>query len=431
MSATLKPAVVLGIDTPIGLAIIRDLGTRGVRVTGLGRSAGALGMSSRYLHQGLVRADGEAALIAQLLELGQALGPACLFAISENDIAMLNRHRERLSGFALMFADEARMARVLNKEQTYAAAAQVGIRVPRTEQPASMAEVLALAHELRFPVVLKWANPNDVIHTLADAGLALDKTCYCYTGDELAAYLRPYEKVGIYPLIQEYCVGYGLGQFVLMHRGEAQSTFQHRRVHEWPPEGGFSSLCESLPDTSHQALMAQSIALLRALDWEGVAMVEYRHDPATGESALMEINGRFWGSLPLAYHAGAAFPWQMYRLFGMGLPVEQQGYRSGLRCRFMVPETKRLIRVLFRQSAIADRTLTFRRLPELAVYLADFIRPQTRYYVLQLKDPMPLVCDIGQTLGALWRRVFQRSAAKQASAPAATPTDIGAKAGKP
>jgi predicted ATP-grasp superfamily ATP-dependent carboligase len=254
---------------------------------------------------------------------------------------------------------------------------------------------------------------------LAGAGLALDKTCYCYTAEELAAYLRPYEKVGIYPLVQEYCAGYGLGQFVLMHRGEAQSTFQHRRVHEWPPEGGFSSLCESLPNTSHQQLMAQSIALLRELDWEGVAMVEYRHDPATGESALMEINGRFWGSLPLAYHAGAAFPWQLYRVFGMGLPVEQQAYRSGLRCRFMIPETKRLLRILFRQSAIADRTLVFRRLPELGVYLADFIRPQTRYYVFQLKDPMPLLCDIGQTLGALWRKVFRRSAANQASAPAA------------
>ena len=32
MAETLIPAVVLGIDTPIGLAIIRDLGRRGVPV---------------------------------------------------------------------------------------------------------------------------------------------------------------------------------------------------------------------------------------------------------------------------------------------------------------------------------------------------------------------------------------------------------------
>lgn len=408
MSAALKPAVVLGIETPIGLAIIRELGRHGVMVTGIGRHAGALGMSSRYLHEGLLRADGEAGLIAQLRELGQRLGPACLFAISESDIALLNRHREQLSGFVLMFADEARMTSVLNKEKTYAAAAQVGIRVPRTEQPASMEEVLALAGSLRFPVVLKWANPNDVVHTLAAAGLELDKTHYCYTAEDLASYLRPYQKVGIYPLVQEYCAGYGLGQFVLMHRGAAHSTFQHRRVHEWPPEGGFSTLCESLAPDAHQALMAQSIELLKKLNWEGVAMVEYRHDPETGESALMEINGRFWGSLPLAYHAGAAFPWNMYRLFGMGQAARSQPYRSGLRCRFIIPETKRLLRILFRQGAIADRAMVFRRLPELGGFLVDFVRPQTCYYVFDWRDPMPLLSDFRQIASAGLQRILRR-----------------------
>lgn len=421
MSATKLPAVVLGIDTPIGLAIIRDLGSRGVEVFGLGRSAGALGMASRYLHEGLVRAAGEATLIEQLEGLGQRLGTACLFAISESDIAMLNRHRERLSAFRLMFADEVRMTRVLNKEQTYAAAARVGVRVPRTEQAASMAEVRALGAVLRFPVVLKWANPNDVVVILEQAGLALDKTSYCYSAEELIAYLQPYQQVGLYPLIQEYCTGYGLGQFVLMHKGEAHYAFQHRRVHEWPPEGGFSSLCESVPLGAHQALMAQSIALLRELDWDGIAMVEYRHDPATGESALMEINGRFWGSLPLAYHAGAAFPWLSYSLLGMGRPVEQGAYRGGMRCRFMIPETKRLLRILFSPGKIADQNVSFKRMPEMAKYLVDFIRPRTCYYVFQWTDPAPFFADLGQMARAALRKVAGKRAPARAEAPRKQP----------
>lgn len=410
MSGALLPAVVLGIDTPIGLAIIRDLGVRGVQVVGLGRSAGALGMSSRYLQQGVVRASGETALIEQLLALGRQFGQACLFAISESDIALLNRHRDRLTGFQLMFADEARMTRVLNKEQTYAAAARVGVRVPRTEQVTSMAEVRELGSVLRFPVVLKWANPNDVVVVLEGAGLALDKTHYCNSAGELTAYLQPYEQAGLYPLIQEYCTGYGLGQFVLMHKGEAHYAFQHRRVHEWPPEGGFSSLCESVPLASHQALMAKSIALLRELEWEGIAMVEYRHDPATDESALMEINGRFWGSLPLAHHAGAAFPWLSYSLLGMGQPVRQESYRGGMRCRFMIPETKRLLRILFRQDLIADKNVSFRRLPELGEYLVDFVRPKTCYYVFQWSDPAPFFADIGQMLRAALLKVVGNKA---------------------
>lgn len=406
MTASLLPAVVLGIETPIGLAIVRDLGARGVQVTGIGRHADALASSSRFLHRALVRADGEEQVIAQLLGLG--LGPACLFAISEGDIKMLNRHRDRLGGFTLMFADAARMERVLNKEQTYAAAAKVGIRVPRTGQPVSLKQVAALGSALQFPVVLKWANPNEARAVLSPAGLDMDKTHYCYTPAELAAYLAPYARVGIYPLVQEYCAGYGLGQFVLMKDGQAHYTFQHWRVHEWPPEGGFSSLCESVPLAQHDGLMAQSVALLRELGWEGIAMVEYRHDPATGSSALMEINGRFWGSLPLAYHAGASFPWFSYTLFGLGQPVGQHPYRSGVRCRFMVPETKRLARILFQSGAIADKTISFRRLPELASYLADFVRPSTCYYVFSWEDPAPFFSDIAATLRQAVRRLLRR-----------------------
>jgi predicted ATP-grasp superfamily ATP-dependent carboligase len=391
---TLLPAVVLGIDTPIGLTIVRDLGMRGVAVHGIAWSTGAIGLASRYLRRGLMRAKGDAELIEQLIALSDELGLSCLFAIAENDIALLNRHRDRLPGYRMMFADEARMSRVINKEQTYAAAARAGLRVPQTWQLSSMAQAETASRELRFPVVLKWANPHEVTRRLSAAGLALEKTHYCHTPEELLGYLRPYEAVGVYPLVQEYCAGYGLGQFILMKDGHAQYLFQHQRVHEWPPEGGFSSLCVSVGPERHHELMRQSIALLRELDWEGIAMVEYRHDPATGESALMEINGRFWGSLPLAWHAGASFPWLTYQLFGMEQALELAPYRAGIRCRFMAPETKRLLLVLFQPQRIADRSISFKRLPTLIGYLLDFLRPSTRYYVFSWRDPAPFLKDI-------------------------------------
>lgn len=407
-NAGLLPAVVLGIDTPIGLTVIRDLGREGVPVIGIGRSEGALGMSSRYLHRGIVRAASADALVDQLVALGAELGQACLFAISENDIALLNRHRGRLGAFRLLFADEARMESVLNKDRTYAAARRVGIFAPRTEQVTALAQVEALAGGLRYPVVLKWANPHEAWPRLSPFGLKPEKLRYCQDAAELIAALRPFEQAGVYPLIQEYCAGYGLGQFVLMKDGVAHYTFQHRRVHEWPPEGGFSSACESVPAGEHAALMAQSVALLRELGWEGMAMVEYRHDPATGSSALMEINGRFWGSLPLAYHAGARFPLLCYTLFGLGRPLAAAPYRSGVLCRYMIPETKRLARILFAQHRIPDKSLRFKRLPELAGYLAAFVRPRSSYYVFEASDPRPFLHDIGQILGQGVRAVTAR-----------------------
>jgi predicted ATP-grasp superfamily ATP-dependent carboligase len=399
------PAVVYGIDTPIGLTIVRDLGRNGIEVHGIARSPHGLGLASRYLSSGMVRAPGEEGVIEQLIALGKRLGSACLFAISEGDIAMLNRHRARLGDYTILFADQARMDSVLNKDRTYEAAARVGIRTPRTEQAASMADVDALSRTLRFPVVLKWANPLLAGPALAASGLKPEKTVYCNTPAELIVYMKRFEPVGLYPLIQEYCAGYGLGQFILMRNRQVHYTFQHKRVHEWPPEGGFSSMCESLPREQHAELMAKSAALLRELAWEGVAMVEYRHDPATGESALMEVNGRFWGSLPLAYHSGANFATLCYRLFGLKEKVDQVPYRSGMRCRFMVPETKRLLRILFGQRHIADKTLVFRRLPTLAGFCLDFLRPSSRYYVFDVRDPKPFFADIGYMLNKGLRRV--------------------------
>ena len=402
------PAVVYGIDTPIGLTIVRDLGRSGIEVHGIARSPQGLGLASRYLRSGVLRAPGEEGVIEQLAALGKRLGGACLFAISEGDIAMLNRHRARLSDYTILFADQARMDSVLNKDRTYEAAARVGIRTPRTEQPLRMADVEALGASLRFPVVLKWANPLLAGPALSAAGLALDKTVYCDTPAELLAYMQRFAQVGLFPLVQEYCAGYGLGQFILMKNGEAHYTFQHKRLHEWPPEGGFSSMCESVPREQHADLMAKSIALLRELSWEGVAMVEYRHDPASGESALMEVNGRFWGSLPLAYHAGANFATLAYRVFGLEEQVRNTPYRSGMRCRFMVPETKRLLRILFGQHRIADKTLVFRRLPTLAGFCLDFLRPASRYYVFDMRDPKPFFADIGHMLGKGLQRVRGR-----------------------
>ena len=50
-----------------------------------------------------------------------------------------------------------------------------------------------------------------------------------------------------------------------------------------------------------------ALALLKKLNWHGVAMVEFRQRP-NGDPVFLEVNGRFWNSLPLACYAGADFP---------------------------------------------------------------------------------------------------------------------------
>jgi len=54
-------------------------------------------------------------------------------------------------------------------------------------------------------------------------------------------------------------------------------------------------------------------ALLDYVGWHGVAMVEFNVS-SRGIPYLIELNGRFWGSLRLAIDAGVDFPWLLYQL---------------------------------------------------------------------------------------------------------------------
>ena len=78
----------------------------------------------------------------------------------------------------------------------------------------------------------------------------------------------------------------------------------------------------------------EKMELLRALGWEGVAMVEYKRDVHSGEHVLMEVNGRFWGSLQLAIDAGVDFPSLLARVALGEKPAPVTRYRLGVRTRW-------------------------------------------------------------------------------------------------
>ena len=143
------------------------------------------------------------------------------------------------------------------------------------------------------------------------------------------------------PLIQEKLNGEGQGVFLFVWDGELKSAFCHRRLREKPPSGGVSVYRESIP-LDHN-LVDKSFALLQALRWNGVAMVEFKVDARDGVPKLMEVNGRFWGSLQLAVDAGINFPLLLYRLAcGEEVPA-QFDYKAGVKSRWLLGDLDHLL----------------------------------------------------------------------------------------
>jgi hypothetical protein len=149
---------------------------------------------------------------------------------------------------------------------------------------------------------------------------------------------------GAAPLVQQFVSGIGLGVFALVDHGRVLTMFAHRRLREVNPTGGPASLAESLPLDDRFAAPARR--LLERAGWHGVAMVELKDPGAGGRPALMEINGRLWGSLPLAIAAGVDFPALLAQLF-LGEPVDVPArYRVGVRCRHLRGDLSHLAGVL-------------------------------------------------------------------------------------
>lgn len=399
-----RPCIVLGVETQIGLSIVRELGAAGVPVIAMSHDPHALGLASRHVWRKVIAGPPRSeAVLAAVRAIGQQYGSCSLITVSEANLLWLSAHRADLGCVAPALPPAQALAAVLDKQLTLQAARAVGIQVPRTDAPTSFGAIAALAGDFPLPAVLKWADPNAVSAALAVAGLELIKAEYVYTTAELMAAAQRYRAIGQWPLIQQYCPGRGLGQFFFVHQGQVARRFQHLRIAEWPPEGGFSSVCDALPLACHADLQALSAALLQRIGWEGVAMVEYRLDEATGQAVLMEINGRFWGSLPLAMHAGAGFALLAHHAaLGEPLPTLPPP-RNDLRCRMVMTEIKRLVRLLLRPQAIKDRRFKVRPLPELRRFVLDFFRPKVRYYVWLLRDPKPFLVDVANGLFK-WRQ---------------------------
>ena len=152
-----------------------------------------------------------------------------------------------------------------------------------------------------------------------------------------------------YPLlVQQRVVGPGVGIFLLVWHGQTLATFAHRRFREKPPAGGVSVYREGI--AADPELVRRSRALLDAFGWCGVAMVEYKIDARTSTPYLMEVNGRFWGSLQLAIDSGVDFP-GLPRSVALGdAPAPIATYRHGVRSRWFWGDVDHLVARLRRSA---------------------------------------------------------------------------------
>lgn len=198
-------------------------------------------------------------------------------------------------------------------------------------------------------------------------------------------------------LIQRRIHGAGEGIFIARWQGRTIARFAHRRLREKPPAGGVSVYRESI--IPEPAVMAACDALLDALQWDGVAMIEGKRDAESGRWCVMEINGRFWGSLQLAIDAGVDFPTILARAVLEGVLPDPPPWRPGVRLRWEWGDVDhlllRLLRSKERLSLPPDAPGRLKTLIQWCAVLPG----RDKLEVLRLRDPLPFVAETLERLG--------------------------------
>ena len=323
-----KKVLVLGADTRSFLSVVRSLGRYGVQVHAAWTEEGAIAHRSRFLHcvhDVAAPWEDESNWLVGINALVEKHKFDLIVPCNDSCLIPLQEARRELSDSQRFYLLEDEVFKVVqSKVLSTELAESLGVRVPQHKSLSSVQQGLDFAQEVSCPVILK---PGSSYR--ADNLKQKQKVVAAASPNELETRLLPMLKTG-HVQIQKSFSGVGTGVEFLAKAGQILFAFQHLRLHE-PLKGGGSSYRTSIP--LHSEMLGATKKIVAKLNYSGVGMVEFRWNRKTDDWIFVEINGRFWGSLPLALASNADFPKFLYQSRVEQIRSFPQYYRTGICCR--------------------------------------------------------------------------------------------------
>jgi D-aspartate ligase len=358
-----------------GLAVVRSLGAAGVPVISVWTSKAETARRSRHVSLS-VRAphpwQEPDEYVELLLDLSLRVGPGLLLPTTDEAVSTVARTKDRLQARHLVACPQWPVVqRFLDKQATYELAERLAVPLPKTLLPASEEELKRMIPELPFPCIVK---PR-LSHLYRDAfGVKMTKVS---DRAELLSAWRRSRRVGIGTVIQEFIPGpetAGVNYNGYMVDGKPRVEVTARKVRMSPPELGYPTVVVS---SDVQGVLEPARRLLRGMELNGFANVEFKYDARDDMYKLMEVNGRPNMSGMLSVRCGVDFPLMTYRHLCFGqLPESNGSYERGV---YWINEP-------------ADLSEGASRLRVGSCSARGFVEPYVRPHVLamfSLDDPAP------------------------------------------
>jgi D-aspartate ligase len=394
------PALIVG---EIGL--VRSIGEAGIPIYVGSYYPDNVSLYSKYCKKQLHFSHTTSEAFAEeMVRFGKQQGRKMVF-FSDDDRAVLtfSRYRDQLSEYYYFNLPENSVVEdVLDKRRFGKVARSVGIPVPLTFMPESMADLARVADEIAFPCIVKPASKDDWWHPdfLRIVG-PYRKAIQCDTKDEL---IRCYEKVvQVNPkvVVQEYIAGDDSNLFsVNMYfnaNQELLAYFIGHKLRIYPVHAGVASLVETIDNAEMRDL---ALDAARRLKIRGHFNIQFKRDGNTQALKVMEIHTRNSLRCYLATGAGlniSAIAY--YDMIGEPYPLKRN-YQTGVKWLDLAKDIK----------GIKD----YRKNGELTygMWLRS-LRGKRVHHILSFRDPVPPLAD----LWFIAKRRFERGVDKGAAPP--------------
>jgi protein-tyrosine-phosphatase/predicted ATP-grasp superfamily ATP-dependent carboligase len=323
--------LVLGDDTRSFLSVVRSLGREKLEVHVAPFNFRSPALKSRYISQihrlPLFVGDGEVWYKA-VKKLVDIYGYNLVIPCDDRTVLAFAKYR---CGFEptckIAIPSDKCIEALYDKYQTRELAKDCNVPIAHGKCLQHADTATKIVDHVGLPVVLK---PR---HSYRLSSLhARSKVRIISTRDELENVLKGITCHGDY-IIESWFNGSGIGVSVISVNGKIAYGFQHHRLHEI--QGGSSLRVSADIDSD---LMDACSRMLDKLQYTGVAMFEFRKNETSRKWILLEVNARFWGSLPLPLALGLDFPYDLYRMLVHDIKIESKNYRSGIVARNLIQD---------------------------------------------------------------------------------------------
>ena len=322
----LIPAVVLSCHT-MGLAVIRSLGLKGVPVIALYYQKGDMGYVSKYAKESIHTPHPEKypqEFIHLLVSIANKIGPSVLIPADDATLSVVSKNRKILDQKFIVACTEWEITKkFIVKKYTYQLAEDIGISVPRTIVPDSIAEVESYGREIQYPCVAKPCESHKYFERFRRKMVKVDNL------DQMKSAYQQAKEAGIEVMLQEFIPGddsNGVNYNSYFWKGQAVIEFTAEKVRLSPPGFGIPRVVVSkdIPE-----IIAPGRKILKQMGFYGFSCTEFKKDNRDGIYKLMEVNGRHNRSALLAVDCGINFPWIEYKNLVQGEIQPVNAYQKG------------------------------------------------------------------------------------------------------